>query len=175
MRPKHIQIAGLALTAVYGFFVLWVYWAAPKSVSDVSVKARETIEQAANEAKAATGTYEVDPEKFAEGLRAFRADNFVLARDRFAQADPKGIDPKTQYYVAYSFYRQGWGRFSNDDRLFKQGLEQVDKVIALDREYKADDPDLKLKYPVELKQEFEEGLRITADDFNPLKLTRERH
>jgi hypothetical protein len=175
MRSKNIQILGLVVTAVYGLFVLWIYWAAPKSVSDVSVKARETIEQATNEAKAATGTYEVDPEKFAAGVNAFRAENFVLARDMFEQADPKGIDPGTQYYIAYSFYRQGWGRFSNDDELFKQGLEQVEKVIALDREYKSDDPILKLKYPVELKQELEEGLRITADDFNPLRLTRERH
>jgi len=175
MRSKHIQIIGIALTALYGLLVLWVYWAAPKSVSDISVKARETIENAANEAKAATGTYEVDKAKFDRGLKAFRADNFVLAREQFAQADPKRIDPKTQYYVAYSFYRQGWGRFSNDDELFKQGLEQVDRVIALDREYKADDPNLKLRYPVELKQELEDGLKITADDFNPLKLARERH
>lgn len=174
MKPKHIQITGLVLTAVYGLFVLWVYWAAPKSVSDVSVKARETIEQAANEAAAATGTYEVDQQKFAQGLNAFRADNFVLAREIFSQADPKGIDPKTQYYIAYSFYRQGWGRFSNDDELFKQGIEQVNRVIALDREFRADDPNLKLKHPVELKNELEEGLRVTADDFNPLRLTRER-
>lgn len=175
MRSKHIQILGLTLTAVYGLFVLWTYWAAPKSVSDVSVKARETIQQAANEAKAATGTYEVDPEKFRNGLNAFRAENFVLARDLFEQADPKGIDPKTQYYIAYSYYRQGWGRFSNDDEMFKLGLEQTDRVIALDREFKADDPDLKLKYAVELKKELEDGLKITADDFNPLRLTRERH
>ena len=174
MKPKHIQTAGLILTVVYGLFVVWIYWAAPKSVGEVTVKARETLEQAANEAKAATGTYEVDSEKFSRGLTAFRADNFVLARDLFEQADPKGIDPKTQYYIAYSFYRQGWGRFSNDDELFKQGLEQVEKVIALDREYKADDPGLKLKYPVELKKELEDGLKITADDFNPLRLTRER-
>lgn len=174
MKPKHIQTAGLVLTVVYGLFVVWIYWAAPKSVGEVTVKARETLEQAADEAKAATGTYEVDAEKFSKALTAFRADNFVLARDLFEQADPKGIDPKTQYYIAYSFYRQGWGRFSNDDELFKQGLEQVAKVIALDREYKADDPGLKLKYPVELKKQLEDGLKITADDFNPLKLTRER-
>lgn len=175
MNSKRIQIAGIVLTVLYGFFVLWIYWAAPKTVGDVTVKARETFEQAANEARAATGTYEIDTEKFTAGLNAFRAENFVLARDQFEQADPKGIDPKTQYYIAYSFYRQGWGRFSNDDELFKLGLEQVEKVIALDREYKADDPNLKLTYPVELKKELEDGLKITADDFNPLKLTRERH
>ncbi|REJ77676.1 MAG: hypothetical protein DWQ47_15000 [Acidobacteria bacterium] len=174
MKGKHIQIFGLAVTVLYGLFVAWIYWAAPKNVGEVSTKARETIEQATNEAKAATGTYQVDSAKFQQGLNAFRAENFVLARDQFEQADPKGIDPATQYYIAYSFYRQGWGRFTNDDVLFEKGLEQVDKVIALDREYKADDPNLNLKYPVELKQELEEGLRITADDFNPLRLTRER-
>lgn len=174
MNPKRIQILGLVLTAVYGLFVAWIYWAAPKSVGDLSVKARETIQQAANEAKAATGVYQVDPDKFTQGLNAFRADNFVLARDLFEQADPKAIDPETQYYIAYSYYRQGWGRISNDDELFKKGLEQVDRVIALDREYRSDDQTLAMKFPVELKQELQEGLRITADDFNPLKLARER-
>ena len=175
MNERHIQTTGIILTALLGLFVLWVYWAAPKSVADVTVKARETFEQAANEARAATGTYEVDAEKFRQGLNAFRAENHVLARDQFEQADPKGIDTATQYYIAYSFYRQGWGRFSNDDDLFKRGLEQVEKVIALGREFRSDDPNLKLSHPVELKNELEEGLRITADDFNPFRLTRERY
>ena len=112
--------------------------------------------------------------KFNEGLQAFRADNFVLARDLFSKADPERRDAKTQYYIAYSFYRQGWGRVSNDDELFKKGLEQTDFVIQLDKNFKASDENLKLQNPVELKNELEEGLKVTAADFNPLKVLRER-
>ena len=38
----------------------------------------------------------------------------------------------------------------------------------------SDDADLKMKTPAELKNEFEEGLKVTVEDFNPFKLTRER-
>jgi hypothetical protein len=120
------------------------------------------------------GTYEIDQQKFNEGLQAFRADNFVLARDLFSKADTERRDAKTQYYIAYSFYRQGWGRVSNDDELFKKGLEQTDYVIQLDKNFKAEDENLQLKNPVELKDELEEGLKVTAADFNPLKVLRER-
>ena len=174
MKQKHIQMIGIELTVIYGLFVVWIYWVAPKNISEVSVKAKETIERATNEAKVATGTYEVDKVKFQQGISAFREENYVLARDFFEQADPRGSDPATQYYIAYSFYRQGWGRFSNVDELFKQALEKTEEVIKLDREFSADDPDLKLRYPVELKKELEDGMKITADDFNPLKLARER-
>jgi hypothetical protein len=107
-------------------------------------------------------------------LRAFRQDNFIVARDEFEKADPERRDAKTQFYIAYSYYRQGWGRISNDDELFKKGLEQVDYVIKIDDDFKADDADLKLQNPVELKNEFEEGLKVTASDFNPFKIVRER-
>ncbi len=174
MKENHIQILGIALTMIFGVFVAWVYLVEPKSVEDLSVKAKETIEQATTKAQVITNTYEIDQSKFSEGLLAFRRDNFIVARDLFEKADTEKRDPKTQFYIAYTFYRQGWGRFSNDDELFKKGLEQIDRLIKLNNDFKSDDADLKLKTPVELKNEFEEGLRITADDFNPFKLTRER-
>ncbi|NNE97740.1 MAG: hypothetical protein HKN25_01835, partial [Pyrinomonadaceae bacterium] len=151
-----------------------LYWAAPKSVEDMTVKAKQTVEQATTKAQVITNTYEVDKEKFAEGLKAFREDNFLVARDSFEKADKEKRDARTQFYIAYSFYRQGWGRISNDDELFAKGLEQVKRVRMLDEDFKSDDADLDLRTPVELKNELEEGLRITAGDFNPLKLTRER-
>ena len=40
---------------------------------------------------------------------------FPPARAMFDEADPEKRDGRTQFYIAYSFYRQGWGRFSNDD------------------------------------------------------------
>lgn len=174
MKEKHIQISGIALTLFYGFFVAWLYWTQPKTLGEVPVKARETVTQAASTARVVTNTYEVDPEKFGEGLKAFRADNFVLARDLFERADPEDRDARTQFYIAYTFYRQGWGRFASDDELFQKGLEQVERVRRLDPDFRSDDADLKLRTPVELKNEFEEGLRVTADDFNPFRIAGER-
>jgi len=162
------------LIAFYGLFVVWIYWAEPKNVAEVSIKAKETIETATTKSEVVFGTYQVDQAKFDEALRAFRADNFVLARDLFSRADTEKRDAKTQFYIAYSFYRQGFGKVYNDDELFKQGLEQVNKVTQIDKNFKSDDTDLKIKTPAELRYEFEEGLKLTADDFNPFKLTRER-
>lgn len=174
MKEKYLQVFGIVLTAVYGLFVAWIYVAAPKSLEELPAKAQETIERATATAQVITNTYEIDQAKFNEGLTAFRADNFIVARDNFEKADTEKRDAKTQFYIAYSFYRQGWGRVSNDDELFKKGLEQMKRVELLDKNFKSDDANLQLKTPVELKNEFEEGLKVTASDFNPLKLVRER-
>lgn len=162
------------MTAVYAVFVVFLYWAEPKTLEEVSAKAKTTIENVSTKGTVIIGTYEIDRAKFDEGLLAFRQDNFLVARDRFEKADPEKRDAATQYYIAYSYYRQGWGRFSNDDTLFKQGLEQLTRVTMIDPDYKAADDNLQLKNPVELKNEFEEGLKVTADDFNPMKAFRER-
>lgn len=174
MKEKHIQILGVALTAFYGIFIAWLYLVEPKNLREVSTKAQTTIENAASKTQVAIGTYEVDEKKFDEGLKAFRQDNFVLARDQFERADPERRDARTQFYIAYSFYRQGFGKIYNDDALFKKGLEQTNFIISLDKNFKSDDQDLRIKTPVELKNEFEEGLKTTAGDFNPFKVLRER-
>lgn len=174
MKEKHIQILGICLTSIYGLFVAWLYIAAPKSLAEMPSKAQQTIEKATTSAQVITNTYEIDRAKFDEGLTAFRQDNFILARDAFSKADTERRDARTQFYIAYSFYRQGWGRISNDDALFRQGLEAVNHVIVLDNDFKSDDANLNLKTPVELKAEIEQGLQVTAEDFNPLKVFRER-
>jgi hypothetical protein len=174
MKQKYIQILGIFLTVVYGFLIVWLYWAAPKNLEEVSIKAKETIENTTTQGQIIIGTYEVDAGKFNDGLKAFRANNFVGARQFFENADPERRDAKTQFYIAYSFYRQGFGKLYNDDELFKKGLEQTERVITLDKNFKSDDADLKMKTPAELRNEFEEGLKLTAEDFNPFKLTRER-
>ena len=174
MKEKYIQLLGIALVFLGSIVVAWLYLAAPQSLAEVPSKARETIENATTKGQILTGTYEVDQTKFNEGMTAFRADNFVVARDDFSKADPEQRDAKTQFYIAYSFYRQGWGKTYDDDRLFKQGLEQTNRVIQLDKNFKSGDDNLKLKNPAELKNEFEEGLKITPEDFNPLKIFRER-
>ncbi len=174
MKEKYLQILGIFLTVVYGFFVAWLYWAEPKNLEDFSTKAKETIENTTTQGQIIIGTYEVDAAKFADGLKAFRTDNFVAARSFFENADPERRDARTQFYIAYSFYRQGFGKLYNDDELFKKGLEQINRVLTLDRNFKSDDTNLQMKTPAELKNEFEEGLRTTVEDFNPFRLTRER-
>ncbi len=107
-------------------FIAWIYSAEPKSLSEVPTKAQTTIENVTTKAQVITNTYEVDQAKFDEGLKAFRADNFVAARDYFERADTERRDAKTQFYIAYSFYRQGFGKVYNDNELFKQGLEEIE-------------------------------------------------
>jgi hypothetical protein len=174
MNEKHIQISGIFLAAFYALFIVWIYSVEPKSLEELPSKAQTTIENATTKAQVITNTYEVDKEKFNDGLRAFRQNNFIAARDFFLRADPERRDSKTQFYIAYSYYRQGFGKVYNDDELYKKGLMEVDKVIALDKNFKSDDNDLKLKTPAELKNEFEEGLKVSAADFNPFKVLRER-
>lgn len=163
MQLKIIQIAGITLTLLYAVFVVWLYANQPKSIAEIPTKATVAV-----------GTYEIDAAKFNEGLRLFRAENYRAARDVFAQADPEKRDARTQFYTAYSFYREGWGRFYNNDDLFRQGLAVTNLVTNLNADFKSDDADLKLRTPAELKAELEQGLEFTMDDLNPLKIARER-
>ena len=174
MNEKYIQILGIMITLAYGVFVVFLYAAEPRSLEEISYKAIETVQNAATKGQVITGTYEIDQAKFAEGVSAFHQNNFILARDSFAKADPERRDAKTQFYIAYSLYRQGWGRLTNDDALFKQALESLERVNFIDKNFRSDDAALQLRTPAELKNELEEGLRVTADDFNPLKVLRER-
>lgn len=174
MKEKYIHILSLAMTFVYGAFVVFLYAAEPRSIEEISSKAKSTVENAVTKGQVVTGTYEIDRQKYNEGLQAFRIDNFIAARDSFDRADPEKRDVKTQFYIAYSYYRQGWGRVSNDDALFKQGLTSLERVTMLDPNFRSDDTNLQLRTPAELRNELEEGMKVTADDFNPLRLVRER-
>jgi len=174
VKIKYIQMLGIAVSAVYFGFIAFLYLAEPRTLADVTAKAASTLQDVTTKGQVITGTYEVDQTKFAEGLRLFRQDNFVATRDLFQKADPEARDAKTQYYIAYSYYRQGWGRLSNDDELFGSGLKQLDVVERLDPNFVSADEDLKLKRPAELRHEFQEGMRFTSDDLNPLNLVRER-
>lgn len=174
VKVKYIQILGTVLTVLYGVFIIFLYAAEPRSLEEISTKAISAVESTVSKGQVLTGTYEIDQARFNEGLAAFRADNFVLARDRFERADPEKRDANTQFYIAYSYYRQGWGRVSNDDALFKSGLEALQRVSVIDPDFSSKDTNLQLKTAAELRNEFEEGLKVTADDFNPFKLIRER-
>jgi hypothetical protein len=160
MKEQHSQILGIVLAVLLAGFIVWLYATEPKTIRDAATKATVTV-----------GTYEVDKAKLAEGVRLFRADNHPAAREFLNAADVEKRDPATQFYIAYSFYRQGFGKMFNDDALFRQGLEALKST---DNNFRSADEDLKLKTPAELRNELEQGLLFTADDLNPLRVLRER-
>jgi hypothetical protein len=165
MRHRLIQSVGVLWTCLLALFVVWLYAAEPQSVAEV-----------ADRASVAAGTYEVDRARFEAARDLFRREQYAAARDEWGRADPAGRDARTQFYIAYAFYRQGWGRVYNDDALFRQGLEAVSLAVQLSSEgaLSVEDPELKIHSAAELKAELEGGLVRTAEDFNPLKVLRER-
>jgi tetratricopeptide (TPR) repeat protein len=160
-----VRIAGLVLAIGYGAFIIWLYAAQPQTVAQVT-----------GGLAAGAGVYRVDAKAAADALAFFRRGAFPEARAAFERADPAHRDPTSQFYIAYTYYRQGWGRVYNDDTLFRQGLEAVDRAIALapDHRVVVDDPDLGMKSADELKAELERGVTRDASDFNPLKIFRAR-
>jgi hypothetical protein len=106
----------------------------------------------------------------------FRRDQFEASRAAFERADPAGRDARTQFYVAYSYYRAGWGRLYQDDASFKKGLERIDKAIDLapDGRLLVDDPQLEMHSADELRAELVQGLQTDASDFNPMRVFRKR-
>lgn len=106
----------------------------------------------------------------------FRRDEFPAARAALERADPAQQDPRTQFYIAYSYYRQGWGRLYQDDALFAQGLETLTRAMARAPRGRivVDDENLGMRSADELKAELEAGLRRDASDFNPLQIFRQR-
>ncbi|CAN5232075.1 hypothetical protein BH20ACI2_BH20ACI2_00260 [soil metagenome] len=163
MNEKYIQILTLVFTLAGFTFITFLYWTEPRSIAEVSSKGQVVL-----------GTYDIDRVEFDRGLANFQRDEFVAARAAFDRADPQKRDAITQFYKAYSYYRQGWGRVSNNDALFGAGVEATDRVIAIEPNFRIADDSLKMKTAYELKSELEDGLKITISDFNPMKLTRER-
>ena len=164
MRQKLVQIIGLVLSFLYAALVVWLYATEPRSFKEV-----------ATGAQVATGTYQVDQEKFNAGLALFRRDQFRAARDEWQRADPAQSDPKTQFYIAYAFYREGWGRVYYDQNLFKQGLDAVNRAIALSPvPLTVDDENLQMRTAAELKTELEQGTERTWSDLNPAEVIRKR-
>ena len=165
MSDTVIRGTGLALTVVYGLFIGWLFVRQPTTLAEVT----GTFSSAA-------GVYEVDRQAFEDGLRYFRNDQFVEARAAFARADPARRDAVTQYYIAYSLYRQGWGRLYSDDALYREGLEAIDRAIMLapGGRLVVEDPGQQIRTADELRAELEAGLRREASDFNPLRVFGER-
>ncbi len=165
MQHRLIQSVGIAWTILYSAFIIWIYATEPRSFKEVAAGA-----------EVAAGTYEIDQKKFETALQLFRREQFRAARDEWTRADPAQNDPRTQFYIAYAFYREGWGRLYMDNDLFKQGLAVANRVIELtpDGSFTVDDAELQMHTPTELKAELEHGLERSVDDLNPFKVFRKR-
>ena len=165
MRSRFIQIAGLVLTIAYAVFIIWIYATEPRTFTEV-----------ATSAEVASGTYQINQEKFDAARALFLRDQFRAARDEWQQADPAQGDVRTQFYIAYSFYREGWGRVYHDQDLFRQGLEAANRAanLSANAQLTVDDPNLSMHTIAELKAELEQGLERSWGDVNPLKVLRTR-
>jgi hypothetical protein len=165
MQSRIIQVAGLGFTILYAAFIVWIYATEPRTFKEVTTGA-----------EVAAGTYQINQEQFNSGLTLFRREQFRAARNEWLQADPAQRDARTQFYIAYSFYREGWGRVYFDQGLFKQGVEAVNRAIALSSgvELRIDDPDLQMHTAAELKAELDQGTESGWSDVNPLKVLRTR-
>lgn len=165
MQESVVRAAGLAGSVAIATFTGWLYVATPRTVAEV-----------AGGLASGAGLYRVDEAALAEGLRFFRNDQFAEARLVFARSDPARRDPVVQFYVAYSYYRQGWGRVYNDDTQFRLALEALDRAeaVAVDGRVVVEDPDLGLQTSEELRVELIEGLTADLSDLNPIETMRRR-
>ena len=164
-RELITRLGGLTVTIAYATLVAWLFLNQPQTVAQITGGLAATI-----------GGYTVNEQAFDDGLRFFRNDQFVEARMAFGRADPALRDARTQFYVAYSYYRQGWGRLYHDDILYAEGLEAIDRTVALapHGRLSIDDGDLRIHTAEELKAELEAGRRHDASDLNPMRIFRER-
>lgn len=165
MSETVVRATGAAVTIGYAVLLGWLAASQPQSFAEVTGGLAASI-----------GAYEVDAVDFDEGRRLFLREQFEAARSAWARADPAGRDARTQFYIAYSYYRQGWGRLYHDDALYGEGLAAIDRAIALapGGRLVVDDENLEMHTGEELKAELEAGRRREASDFNPMRVFRER-
>ena len=156
-----VRMAGLALTLAYATFILWLYAAQPQTVAQVSGRMASGI-----------GAYRVDPQATSDGKAFLYRDQHPEARAAFERADPAHLDARTQFYIAYSYYRQGWGPLYHDNRLYAEGLIVIDRAITIAESGRlvVADPDLAMHTAEELKAELEAGMRLDPSDLNPMRL-----
>lgn len=161
MREPVVRSAGLCASVLYASLLGWMFASQPRTVAEAIGGVAATV-----------GAYRIDEQAFADGLAFFRRDQFVESRAAFARADPATRDARAQFYIAYSYYRQGWRRTHHDDELYRAGLTVVDQamVLAAGGRLAIDDPNLLMHTADELKAEIEAGLRTDASDFNPLRM-----
>jgi hypothetical protein len=165
MREPVVRTIGLVATVAYAALILWLLAQQPQSVAEVT-----------GGLTAGIGVYRIDQQAFDDGLALFRRDQFAASVSAFERADPARRDARTQFYIAYAHYRGGWGRLYHDDEWFTNGLEAVNRAIAVAPAGRVvvEDPDLQMRSADELRAELEAGLRREVSDFNPLRVFRSR-
>ncbi|GAC1399178.1 MAG: hypothetical protein NVSMB56_14120 [Pyrinomonadaceae bacterium] len=162
-RANLIRTLGIIWTLLYAAFIIWLYATQPATFQAITTQASLTA-----------GTYEINQQAFDSALDSFRREQFAVARNEFIRADPARHDARTQFYIAYTFYREAWGRVRSDENLMKQGLDAANLAINLapNGVLKIDDPNLQLHTAAELKTELEHESVNTWSDYNPLKVLR---
>lgn len=163
MKPIHYQSFTILIAVATFALSIFLYAAKPRS-----------FDEAITKTTVATGIYQIDREAFDRGIEHFRRDEFPAARDAFENADPKRQNAEVQFYIAYSFYREGWGRISNDDALFRQGIAAAERCAGIDPEFRSADTQLAMRSIAELSRELNEGVTWTLGDLDPRRLTRQR-
>jgi tetratricopeptide (TPR) repeat protein len=165
MSETVVRTAGLGITIVYAVLIAWLFVRQPATFAEVT-----------GGLTSAVGAYRIDRQALDEGLQYFRNDQFAEARAAFDRADPARRDALTQFYIGYSFYREGWGRFYSDDELYREGLEAVNRAIALapGGRLVVEEPGQEIRTADELKAELERGLRVEASDLDPTRVLRPR-
>jgi hypothetical protein len=161
VRSTLVTLFGLVSSLAYAAAIVWLYATQPRSLQEVRTGA-----------SVVTGVYQVDEARFQSGLDLFRRQQYRAARDEWQRADPARREARVAFYVAYAYYREGWGRLHHDDALYRQGLEAVDRAVALSagQPLRIDDPDLAVKTPAELRVELQRGTETSWSDFNPLRV-----
>jgi hypothetical protein len=162
VREPIVRAGGLVLAIVYAGIIGWIYARQPQTAAQVSGGLAALVH-----------AYRIDAQAFEDGLTFFHRGQYEAARSAFARADPAERDGRTQFYSAYSYYREGWGRVYSDRTLFEAGLTAVNKAIAVSPNGRivVDDADLKMHSADELKAELEQGL---AHPVHPLAVFSDR-
>ena len=156
---RTVQISGLAIALLYGACIAWLYVRQPRSLEELRT-------QVAVEAN----VYRINQANFDEATKHFNAGRYQVAIDQFELADPAHNDARTQFFIAYCYYRLGRGQIYDDDEMFKKGLAAVERCLAVapNNIFETDRADLEIKSAVALRQRFKDGLGVTPSDFNPL-------
>lgn len=165
MGEPFTRAGGLALVLTYAALIGWLFGTQP-----------HTLAEAVGGVSSTLGAYAIDQQAFDDGLLFFRNDQFVEARAAFMRADPARRDARTQFYIAYSYYRQGWHRTHRDDVLYAQGIEAIERAISLAPRGRliVDDDTLQMRSADEVKAELEAGRTRDLSDFNPLRVLENR-
>ena len=141
----------------------------PPPIVRVYVRQPATLPEVAGSLTSSVGAYRIDSGPVRRWLGILPQGPFVEARDAFAQADPARQDASVQFYIAYAYLRQGWGRVYADDALYKAGQATLAHARSLtpDNSITVNDPGLRLHTAEEVAAEFERGLTRELSDSEP--------